>query len=215
MVSLKNDGFTIIELMIATAAFTVILMITTGALIGISDTYVKGSVEEQTQQTNRTIISDITTDIQYNNYDDINLSGFTDGSDNLQNPGYFCIGNDVYIFNLDNYINALERYTGSGSCPSSLPTAPSNGTTKLLNNNERLSQLNITPETVTGLSGGGYKVEAQVIYGSDSILNCQATGGGNCSLASPWDRTYSCPGGNDSSSCAISTLSVFVIPRVQ
>ncbi|HEY1645515.1 MAG TPA: prepilin-type N-terminal cleavage/methylation domain-containing protein, partial [Candidatus Saccharimonadales bacterium] len=97
---MKSDqtGFTIIELLIATAIFTVILIITSTAIIGISQTYIKGSIQGETQQTARAVLSDVSEDIQLNN-PNVN---YTDLTTNTAGTGefYFCVGNDVYIYRL-------------------------------------------------------------------------------------------------------------------
>ncbi len=171
----SSEGFTIIELMIATTIFAVIMIITTTAILGISKTYIQGLVESQNQNTTRRIISEISQDIQYNNQATINIGGIQHL--NSTSPrGWFCIGQDVYVVNLDHEIQnssdfALIRYSSS-SCPSSQPAIisglPPNGSynkgsvEELLTSNQQLSRFSILYST-----NGYYSVSTTVAYGND------------------------------------------------
>lgn len=234
----NEAGFTIIELMIATAIFTVVLIITTAAIIGITETYIKGSVQGQTQQTTRAVLNDISQDLQFNPSGSVILTGMQQTNSN--DVFFFCIGNDVYAYRLDYAVSssdpssnwALIRY--SGSCPSSSPTPPtasyfydeleiSDGE-ELLGTNERLGELNITEPTVNNTisSNTYYTVDIEVAYGNDtsnsnSLLSDQYPQFN--SLPAPNDNgtyeyQYSCKGGNDSSFCAVSTLTTSVTSRI-
>jgi prepilin-type N-terminal cleavage/methylation domain-containing protein len=62
---LDQDGFTIIELMIALSIFAVILVISTLVMIQISSIYVKGVNASSLQETSRNIMSNISSDIEF------------------------------------------------------------------------------------------------------------------------------------------------------
>src|SRR5665213_3376754 len=94
----ETSGFTIIELLIATSVFSIILLITASTLVGISQTYIKGSVQDQTQQTARSVLTDLSQDIQFNSVSGVNGIPITTV---YGNEYFFCIGNDVYIYHLD------------------------------------------------------------------------------------------------------------------
>ena len=199
----NQDGFTIIELLIATAIFTVILLITSTTIIGISQTYVKGSVEGNTQQTARKILSTISQDIEFNNSSSIIIH---------QSKNYFCIGNDVYLYNLNKRLVSkptpstepnwvLVRYTAP-TCPllSSLPTTPPTGFEELMSSGQRLGQLSIDQ------SGQSYTITLEVGYGTSSLLNTSSN--------APAPYKYTCQSGLDSSFCAVSSLTTTVTPRI-
>jgi prepilin-type N-terminal cleavage/methylation domain-containing protein len=62
---LPNNGFTIIELMIATSVFSVILLLCATMLIQISRIYQKGVIRAQTQEVARSVIVNIAESIQF------------------------------------------------------------------------------------------------------------------------------------------------------
>ena len=61
----SEDGFTIVELMVALSVFAVILMMSTVIMINIANLYNKGVNEANLQNTSRNIISDISSSIQF------------------------------------------------------------------------------------------------------------------------------------------------------
>lgn len=92
--SIKNSqGFTIIELMIATAVFSLALLILAVALISINHQYFKGISEGNAQTASSNILSDVTSAVQFSNG---NFVQSTLGS----NPGYYCIGNTEFYYTL-------------------------------------------------------------------------------------------------------------------
>jgi prepilin-type N-terminal cleavage/methylation domain-containing protein len=98
--SKKQEGFTIIELLIATSVLAVILVIVTLILISISGLYDKGVHLSTIQDNTRDTIEEIGQDIQLTN------GTFTIGSDSGQISGFpagahsqaFCIGDTRYTY---------------------------------------------------------------------------------------------------------------------
>ena len=232
MTKLDLKGFTIIELMIATIAFTVILTLTTTAIIGISDTYVKGNVQGQTQESARSILSDVSQSIQFSDPSSINLSGLSSSS----GVYYFCLGDDVYVYQLDKKLvtsnpgNSLDDYAtwglvryNSSICPASAAAIPGNpmsinGASELLAINERLGQLNIAAPASGAL---GYTISVEVAYGDDDLLSDTSSPSSNGnffhdanSAPSSYQFKYACKDGPDSSFCAVSALTTTVAPRI-
>lgn len=66
MKRLRSSGFTIIELMIATVVFSVILLGAVTALIQVGRMYYKGIIASRTQQTARDLLDTISRPIQFN-----------------------------------------------------------------------------------------------------------------------------------------------------
>jgi prepilin-type N-terminal cleavage/methylation domain-containing protein len=62
----SQQGFTILELMIATTVLAVILLLVTVMITGIGNLYYKGVTQSQTQDVTRTLMSSIVQDIQLN-----------------------------------------------------------------------------------------------------------------------------------------------------
>jgi len=207
----QQSGFTIIELMISTAVFSIILLIAIVAIISTTDTFVKGNIQSQTQDDARSVLSAITQDIQFNK------AGVSGSYSSANNQGYYCIGNDVYVYQINAEINpsaAPPVYHAllelSGSCPTDLSTTPGStyidylgirtgggsSTHELLSQDLRLGQLNITQ-----VNDNSYEVSVTIAYGSDVITT---------------SNPDSCPdqslGGQ---LCAVSTLTTTVTPRIQ
>jgi hypothetical protein len=225
--------------MIATAVFSIILLITTTSIIGISNTYIKGTVQDQTQNNARTILSDISSGIQFNLASTIVPTSSASSS----NVYYFCLGNDVYVYNLDLKLTSVSnqafpsqnsswgliRFTNpETSCPQSsdilFKNIPANlpiSYSELLGNNERLGGLAITEVALS--SKPVYTINLVIGYGDNDLLNDQYnydtppytagyTNGSNSSLNKMY--SYTCSSGSDSSFCAVATLTTTVVPTV-
>ena len=205
MIRKKDDsGFTLIELMISTAVFSVVLLIATISIILISKNYTRGQVTIQTQNTVQSILNNISNAIKYNNLSTLNFSNLSTATNR-----YFCIGNNVYYFNNLNQLLGsnssavgLVEYT-SPSC--NRPTSVPSGASQLLSNNERLGQLSITD---IGTTSHLYQIDIEVAYGNDSVLT-------TLNPAGPPPYKYRC---NDSylstSFCSIDSETVTVSPRL-
>ncbi len=61
----RQHGFTIIELMIATTIFSLVLMISLGAIMTITRMYYQGTLQAKTQNRVREIVDEIADDIRY------------------------------------------------------------------------------------------------------------------------------------------------------
>ena len=72
-----ENGFTIVELMIATTVLSVILLLASVVIIGIGNLFYKGVAQSQTQGDVRTIIDDVS---QHLKLDGGNVIAFTDPS---------------------------------------------------------------------------------------------------------------------------------------
>jgi prepilin-type N-terminal cleavage/methylation domain-containing protein len=224
---LMEDGFTIVELMIATAVFAIILIITTTTIIGISNTYIKGTVEDQTQQTARAVLSDISQDIEFNNNAFISQNPIP--STTTGDVYFFCIGDDVYVYDLDKVLSNtgtgaeyspwdLVRYQ-SLTCPSQgdVPTTLSGfpaGYEELLLPNERLGHLDVVADTG---DSNTYTVSLEIAFGTDNTLLSDTSPFLNGERTPPVSYVYPylCQSGSDSSFCSVATLTTTVAPRVQ
>ena len=64
--SRRQDGFTIIELLIATMVFSVILMAATTALFQLEKMYYRGIITDRTQTASRQIMAELSQQLQLN-----------------------------------------------------------------------------------------------------------------------------------------------------
>jgi prepilin-type N-terminal cleavage/methylation domain-containing protein len=211
----SQSGFTIIELMIATVVFTVILLVVTVAIIGFSRDYYHGVVLSDTQGTARAIADDVTRSIEFNGGDIVPL---VSGG---QVRGY-CLGSSKrYSFEsfqqVDDTPNTSQHQGHHGLVSDSLPgcsnaTAPINVKTindlaslpptstnarELLGQHMRLAKLTINPV------GALYVVNVKVVYGDDDLVS------------SPTDPNMYCKSMAGSQFCAVSELTTTVKQRLR
>lgn len=98
----EQSGFTLIELMISTMVFSVILLGATTAVVQIGRMYYKGVVSSRTQETARRSIEDISRTIQFNDAEitqpaavQYTANGISSGQITVQ---AVCVGNVRYTY---------------------------------------------------------------------------------------------------------------------
>lgn len=171
----NQDGFTILELLIATLVFSTILVVATFAIIQISRTYIRGYIGSETQNTNRNIADQITQAIQLSTTGEVTLPP---NSPNASNVYWFCVNETRYTYVYDQELTAsstpvfLQDKDSTGNCsgPGDLTNAAT-GT----NRKELLStHMMLLPPT----GGGGiltvasgalklYNVNLTILYGDN------------------------------------------------
>lgn len=109
-----QGGFTLIELMIATMIFSVILLGATVAVIQIGRMYYKGVVMSRTQEIARRTIDEVSRAIQFNNAQvfkpapvQIDVTGISNGSVTLQ---AVCVGNTRYTYALNAQVDRQNDF---------------------------------------------------------------------------------------------------------
>jgi len=201
-----SKGFTIIELMIATTVFSIILLLVTYGILQIGRTYYKGVTETKTQDTARAALDNITQAIQFD-------SGAVSAQSNgiVPNVKYvICIGNVRYSAYLghilidDSTHHALVQDTESTPCADNTAIPGLDGSTPMSSSATELMAplMRVAALDVTDLSGGLYKVHIRVVYGND------------VDLVNPTTLTASCDGGQINQFCAVSDLTTTVEKRV-
>lgn len=176
-------GFTIVELMIATVVFSVILLTITYGVIYFSQHYYKGISSSSTQVTAQSATDAITQAIQFS-------SGPSVTATTAGNSGFFCAGTKLFLYTLG------EKYAGnpattrglyemdkpSGPCASS---APANGI-ELLGQGMRLTDIVIGQVNLTN-PDGTWSVSIHIANADDDLLcnNTPAATVGKCATGSP------------------------------
>jgi type II secretory pathway pseudopilin PulG len=216
-------GFTIIELLIATSIFTLVLILVTTGVLQFTRQYYKGVVSGQTQTVARAIIDDAAQAIQFN-------SGTVDPLVENNGSKGFCIGSSKRYSYLPNYqvtdgtpdaaqfqsrfgLVSDDRPSCSGDARDLKATNTISGDNarELLGRNMRLVKFDIVE------NDGLYTVTVRVAYG-DSDLLCSPTTANSCE-----DETSAFPLAADdlrcrlvigSQFCAVSELSTTVKKRV-
>lgn len=173
----NSQGFTVIELMIATAVFAVVLVVVTAGILQVSRLYYKGVTASNTQNTARSVIDTISQAIQFGGGAVVPTSS---GVATPTAPKVFCIGDQRFTYDLGWQVvdtapnstkhqayHALVQDTLAG-CNASSVQALNTQTVlgrELLSPNMRLSKLN-----VTAIGTNQYRVELRIIYGDDDLL---------------------------------------------
>lgn len=225
MLKRNNRGFTIIELMIATAVLSTILLMITVVMMNIGKLYYKGINQSRTQNDVRSIIADVS--------DSLKLSDMTPQAD-VPIPGNIahalCVGTVRYSYVIGVHIGQVapgggtttyqhvlwrDTITPSGTCsPVDLTIAtPTSGGAELVAPNSRLTAFSIS-------SPSPYNVTVGVAYGDDDLL-CSPSVVNSCStpavMSSYNDFTKGdllCKGGIGDQFCSTALLSTTVVQRL-
>lgn len=203
----NQQAFTILELMIATMVFSVILLLVTTGILNIGKTYYKGALQARTQGTARNIIDEISRSIQFTGVTPWPTIPLNAASTPYPKPGgeyWACINNINYSYVIDRQLDtdvskALISY--DSPCfpysPSAVPAA--RNPKELLGKGMRLTALEVM--LVPGNSDV-YNVTVEVASGEIDLFNLTA------------GISSSCKSGVGSQFCAISRLSTTVKKRV-
>jgi prepilin-type N-terminal cleavage/methylation domain-containing protein len=102
----RQDGFTILELMIATMVFSTVLLGATTALIQIGKLYYKGVVSNRTQEVTRGLVDQIGQQLQFSGGKVTpavvaDYSGIAGAPNNTLKFGVVCIGTTRYTYSLN------------------------------------------------------------------------------------------------------------------
>lgn len=219
----KQHGFTIVELLVATVVFSVVLLLITVGILQVARVYYKGVTETNTQNVARNVIDTISQAIQF--------SGGTvtpaDGTRTAGNSYAFCIGNTQYSYTLGWQVadtpdaakhqtpHALVQNTPSGSvCNGTTPAQNVRSTAvvgkEMISPHMRLSNLVVRP--IAGTSS--YEVKVRVVYGDFDLLFSPTAG-----APAATDDTYpdaKCLGVQQGTQfCAAAELSTVVQKRVE
>ncbi|HEX5797979.1 MAG TPA: prepilin-type N-terminal cleavage/methylation domain-containing protein [Candidatus Saccharimonadales bacterium] len=206
----SNKGFTIVELMIATSIFGVILIVAASGVIAIGRIYYKGITSSKAQETSRSIIDTISRTIQFTGQP-ISTGSDASGAQSL------CFGEDRYSYTIDQPVTGsadliglkYDKRTDLSTCAPIEPDDPAGS--ELLPENIRLLDLR-----VTSINPELFKINVKVAYGDNDLLthypaNADETSPPTAPPASGLCRP-SIVGGNF---CATSELETIVNKRVK
>lgn len=213
----SSAGFTLVELMIATVVFSVILIGATTAMIQIGRMYYKGVIVSRTQETARRTMDDITRPIQFAGGDVRISSPEIQDISGIQ-TGAICMGNKRFTYGINVQINSsVAGYSAANHrAPHALyqdelssdtaPCTPLDLTVgalpagrEILSEHMRLAKFKVTPPS----SGNMWGLEVTMIYGDDDLLVPDAnvpTGCAGVVQGAQW--------------CAVASLSTHVYKRI-
>ncbi|HEY4963379.1 MAG TPA: type II secretion system protein [Candidatus Saccharimonadales bacterium] len=201
----KQHGFTIVELLIATTVFSIVLTGLVYAVLFVSDNFIRGSVQTQAQETARSIEQRMSQDIQLNGATISSGYTITIGG---QTYNFLCIGNARYSYLLyteqtpitPSSILQIQNFT-SCTNPTSSPTSP---VKSLVGNTMRLSSFGVTQVGTSNL----YQINVGIVYGPNTQVNQVPASG-------PPPYTYNCGTSvTQGFFCAIANLNTVVQQRI-
>lgn len=170
----KQRGFTIVEFMVATSVFSVVLMAVSAAVVYMGRTYQKSMYTTSTQAATATLVDTISQAIKFSS-DSVNF--YEDN--NPATTDMLCVGNRQFLYVVGRQLGSTDPQTGSQhavmtrpnqNCTaadiiSGTPAPTTKGSAReLLGRNMRLDRLTLTS------SGGVWKVSARVVFGDDDLL---------------------------------------------
>lgn len=203
-------GFTVLELMVATSVFAVVLMVLTAGVLAFSRDYFKSIAENNAQATARGIINDIAQNLQFG-------SNFSTMNSPTASVDGFCIDQTAYSYSVGYQVvpspsASDQRRHGlvksvNGNCTGSTALDLSNSSLTLNNKQQELlgDHMRLGILSVDELGGGSYRIHVKVIYGDSDLLTNPDDG--------DWSNV-GCISGSGSQFCAVSDLSTVVQARL-
>jgi type II secretory pathway pseudopilin PulG len=207
-----QEGFTIAELLIATAVFSTVLLLCTYGLLEIGRTYTKGTTTSRTQEVARSILENVTEAIQFGGGTVSTLPQAANGV-----PGMYCAGtkrfsyirNRVLVEGSANHVLVVDTF---GTCSDGVPVQGLGGTPLTASSKELMAtRMRLARLSVESLGNGLYRVTVRVVTGEDNLLLDLLQGNGSPGTDSVWDTCRNERAG--SQFCAVSELTTTVEKR--
>jgi prepilin-type N-terminal cleavage/methylation domain-containing protein len=193
----KQAGFTLIELMVSTVVFSLVLLASTVALVQIGRLYYRGVTQARTQELARAITDEITQAVQFSAQDirppaypggvstyGPNIPASNVGPDN--DTFYFCVGSKRYSFALDRKLTAAPAVDkkekkhvlwvdapATGCAESAIPITPADLTLDVPTGDGRellADSMRITRLEIVGGQNGLWTVHVSVAYGDEELF---------------------------------------------
>lgn len=222
--SQSQAGFTIVELMIATLVFSMVLLVITFGVIHFTSSYYKGINSSNTQTTTQGAIDNITQAIQFS-------AGGTDPGGTSGSDAYFCAGNLLYLYTPGLVYSGGTPAAGAwglyaitnpyvGNCTDSgLTAAQLAGGKELLGKNMRVTGISL----VQGADPMLWMVSIGIAFGDPDLLcnNDLSSGTGACDDSQPsYDATtpvvgddVRCKATIGAQFCSVATIQAMVQQR--
>ncbi len=216
-----QNGFTIIELMIATVVFTIVMLILTVSVMHFTNSYYKGVTQASTQSVARNIVNSVAQAIQFSG--DQFISKLPSNPLQPDSKGAYCVGGQLYSFKLGveqesnpgapNPQNVLVVSPDPGCSTTNISPNFATGTNAqgMLGSNMWLASFSIAPITaappstapINAVNATLYRISVRVLYGASGLLTNTIGNNSNCI------------GTTGSQFCATSGLSTIVEARIK
>jgi prepilin-type N-terminal cleavage/methylation domain-containing protein len=224
----RQEGFTIVELMIASMIFSVVLLIIIYGIIRFSQDYYSGITQTNTQNVARLITQDISTAIQFDagdvtaqQYDSSNGAYFSCAGDNRFSYllGQQLVGSNPGTFQT---LHGMVEDDAGGGCGGNGAQDLQGSTvigTELLSPSMRIAYLNIAP---VGNNTNLWNIDVRVVYGDNDLVCSPSEVAGSCSSTTTMNalsdyQTHDLQCKQDDSGfqfCAVSELNTTVQQRI-
>ncbi len=215
----SQAAFTIVELMIATLVFSIILVLITTGLVQIGRNYYKGALQARTQDTARNVIDEISRGIQFSG-ETIKVTTPVGASPPYASaaPGSeygICINGVGYSYIMDREVTAsqhgLVSYQVSGGCGSYTPVGVSTaitqpGAKELLAIGMRVTDIEVIDNSLTNSNNYTYTLKIGIGSGSSDLFTPNTVRN---------NIRDACKAGQGQEYCSISDLSTTVKKRVE
>jgi competence protein ComGC len=169
----KESGFTIVELLIATLVFSVVLLLITFGILQVTNTFFKGENDASTQRVATDVLNTIAQSIEF---DGGAVSQTTPTSNTI------CIGSQQFSYwqgyELEQSVTPGKYQSTTGLIENSTSgcTGQSPLGRELLTDNMRISNISVKCLSVAALcnaptaDGAVYQVEVRVVFGDSNLL---------------------------------------------
>ena len=230
----KQSGFTIVELMIATLIFSLVLIAAMAALVQIGRLYYRGVTQARTQEVARSITEEITQAIQFSS---ANIDPGTKITAYKIDPtapesayiSHFCIGEKRYTYAIDRQVAGVEVLADKKIPHGLWVDIPGEGCAQILDETGSIAAADLRNPNLASVSDGReildrnmrlsrvhiekidetengeiWQVSVSVVYGDTDLLRDNISG-----------DNYECEtAAAGVEFCAISTISTTVTRRV-
>lgn len=222
-----QQGFTILELLIASSVFSVILLLSAAVIVKIGQIYYRGIIAGRTQEVTRSVMDEMTRSLQFNGGKVTTLTPLSGGPGGTKAYG-FCIDNRRYSYVIDRQLTddtspslsqsphvLVTDDNPPGGCvttntPQALWSAPLSGSRELLVDHMRLG----TDPMPVLVGTKSYTVNLMVVYGDEELFATTKTAVIPATV--PVTYNYYCPSNNQGGQfCSISQLTTTIQKRVQ
>lgn len=206
-------GFTIIELMIASMVFSLVLILCVTALLQIGRMYYKGVTTSRTQEAARSVLDEISQAIQFSAGD---VTPFMASADGDTNQFSFCVDNKRYsVYRAKKLVDTISDITDQAkhvlvtdSAAGCLPPQDLNdpgvvlnsGSRELLPPGMRIANLTISEDALTRL----YTITIRLVSGDGDLLTNPAATDATCAVSTRRGGQF----------CAVSELTTTVQKRL-
>ncbi len=217
----KSSGFTIIELMIATTVFSIVILGMTAATTTMSKAYQRSIYNFNTQAIASELVDLLAQSVRFSS------GSVMQSGDPVADTGSLCIGNRQVLYTFGRQVRDSISSTSSKYAVVSRPNVGCKldsiiGNTPALTNHKELlgRGMRLSKLTITRPTASYYQIDVRVIYGDDDLL-CSNSVSGSCQESSPAltssqlkSTDLRCKPGKGSEFCSVVELSSTVYQRL-